>query len=117
MAPYQPLVIADLDQGLVLAKEAWISPEKAWRELRNGFVFRGRLRKRPGYEYLGTLGTRRSQVLAGTAGTTVVAGTLDRFPVLPVKGTYKVTFSDGGGQSVVDANPCLLYTSPSPRDS
>lgn len=105
MAPYQPLVIADLDQGLDVSKEAWISPEKAWRELRNGFVFRGRLRKRPGYQYLGTLGTKRSQVLAGTAGLTTITGTLDRFPVLPRKGTYEVTFDDGGGQTVVDAIP------------
>lgn len=103
--PYQPLVIADLDEGVNVSKEAWISPEKTWRELRNGFVFRGRLRKRYGYEFLGALGTRRSQVLAGTAGTSVITGTLDRFPVLPLRGTYKVTFDDGGGQTVVDANP------------
>jgi len=102
---YEPLLIAGLDQGIDVSKEAWISPEKAWRELRNGFVFRGRLRKRPGYEWLGSLGTKRSQVLAGTAGMTTITGTLDRFPVLPVRGTYKVTFDDGGGQTVVDANP------------
>lgn len=44
----QPFPIADFTEGLMIAREPWISPKNAFRSMTNARVFRGRLEKRTG---------------------------------------------------------------------
>ena len=44
----QPFPIADFTEGLMVAREPWISPKNAFRTMTNARVFRGRLEKRTG---------------------------------------------------------------------
>lgn len=57
MSAYKPFPISDFDVGMYQAKEPWLSPTSAWRNIENGHVFRGRLKSRPGFQTFGGLGT------------------------------------------------------------
>jgi len=48
MAIADRFMIAPLDQGLVSAFKPWMIPDQAFAELKNAYVFRGRVRKRFG---------------------------------------------------------------------
>lgn len=99
-----PFPIYDYTSGLRLDREPWITPDNAFRELENFYAYRGRLVKRAGSEWLGTLGYAASETLAGTVGLTSISGTLSNVPPLPARGSYEIYFTDGGGpaQEVVD---------------
>ena len=84
-----PYPIYDNESGVNIAKEAWISPVDAWRELENCYVHRGRVIRRGGYTLFGELG----YVIAaeggagsgeGTSGSPY-ANTLAEQPVVPAK--------------------------------
>lgn len=61
-ADHQPFPIADFQAGLFSAKEPWLSPQSAWRELKNGRAYRGRLEKRKGYSRMSELGIAAATV-------------------------------------------------------
>ena len=50
---YTPFPISDFKTGLFTAREAWLSPADAFSKLENANIFRGRVRKRSGLEFLG----------------------------------------------------------------
>lgn len=77
-------------------REPWLLPWNAFTELENCYVRNGRVVKRGGYALLGVLGTSTTESLVVTPGvTSAVSGTLANLPLVPPKGTYKVTFDDG----------------------
>jgi len=65
---YQPFPLADYRTGLFNAKEAWLAPPDAFGTLKNANIFRGRIRKRPGFKIYGYFPTR---VNSGTNITNV----------------------------------------------
>jgi hypothetical protein len=74
-------LIAPLKSGLVKALPAWQIPEDAFAELRNAYVFRGRVRKRDGTELMGSSGTdplqsRLRVKVATTDGSGNASGTV-----------------------------------------
>ena len=97
---YEPLAISDWRNGQFTAKEDLVSPTETWKSVSNFRINRGRLEVRGGYSLLGTLYPQvRQQVFAGTAGLTIISGTLSQIPVHPGEvspSTYKVTWWDGG---------------------
>ena len=125
MADYEPFPIADFTKGMELDREAWISNAEAWREIYNGFVFRGRIVKRRGYSTHGLLYTKSMRGVAvtdgelkvnivdrvlGAIGYSDIPGTV---PVVPPAGEavrvalqtirpFSIHFEDEGGQVVID---------------
>lgn len=67
---HQPFPIADVDVGEYLAKESWLSPVTAFRSLRDAFIYRSRIRQRPGFQRFGQC----SQSTATAATVLDVAG-------------------------------------------
>jgi hypothetical protein len=72
--PLTPFPIYDLRAGLQLDKEPWIAPDQAWRELDDAYVFRGRLRKRLGYQRFGELSVVRPAQSPDVAGERTLVG-------------------------------------------
>lgn len=65
---YAAFPIADFRTGAFSAKEAWLSPPDAFRELKNANVFRGRMKKREGMDIQGYFPTRNAQSITGITG-------------------------------------------------
>ena len=66
--PPQPYIIAPLDAGLQTNPEPWLIPEKAFSQLTNAYVWRGRVRKKFGTRWMGS--TFESSQLGYQLGTT-----------------------------------------------
>jgi len=62
---YQPFYIADLKSGLVKNPEAFLIPQDAFPNLENAYIWRGRIRRKSGYELLDRL---RRDLTAGDLG-------------------------------------------------
>ncbi len=56
MAPHQPFPIADVDTGMYQAKEPWLSPNNAFVEVNDAYVFRSRIHRRKGYDRFSSCG-------------------------------------------------------------
>lgn len=61
----QPFPIADFRTGVFTAKEAWLSPQDAFRELLNARFERGKIQKRQGYTVRGYFPTRLDNDISG----------------------------------------------------
>lgn len=57
MPNYQPYLIGDFKLGQYAGQEPWLAPEAAFKTLTNGYVYRGQLVKRGGYEQFCSYGT------------------------------------------------------------
>ena len=89
---YEPFPIADLEFGAYEGKEPWISPQSAWRELKNVRIFRGRAFKRQGFKHFSTLGTELTQEDLGDTGAGPTPATIGNWPSLPtVSNASKIT--------------------------
>jgi hypothetical protein len=64
---YQPFPIADFTAGIHRAKQPWLTPENAWRNLDNCYVRNGRVIKRGGVQRLGRLGIHLETQSRGTS--------------------------------------------------
>lgn len=109
---FQPHGIYDFRDGLNLQREPWLSPENAWEEIENGYVFRGRTFKRRGYSKFGELGT--VVVDEDLADTQAVSGTLVNQPVLPhelAPSLYEVNLREVGGGAIDLYDQPLGHTS------
>jgi hypothetical protein len=115
--PYEPFLISDMRMGLELGREPWISPPGAWREMKNAYVFRGRIWKRSGYSWFGELGTPTGEAL-GHIGVDTFTDTLANIPVVRQQGTdwqtgYSVKLDDSavytGANAIHDMGDGLLY--------
>jgi hypothetical protein len=79
MPGYQPLYIRNNTTGLVQSREEFLLPEDAYPYLQNAFVWRERIKRKQGNQYLGQLQRYLSGVSLGT-----IAGS----------GTFSVILSD-----------------------
>ena len=74
---FDKFLIAPIDYGLETGKEAWMISDDAFAELKNAYLFRGRVRKRFGSRYMssdGQVGSRLRVPLKNATGTTDGAG-------------------------------------------
>lgn len=69
----KPFLIAPLNSGLQNDVEPWLLPEDAFSMLEDAYVWRGRIRKRYGYEFLG-LTPLNSQLRVNIGTTDAVTG-------------------------------------------
>ncbi len=105
MGKYVPTTITYQDSGLVKDRDAFVLSDDAYQKLENIFLWRGRVRRRPGYDLLGRL--RRNLTAQAQAATVAgneynVADFLTGFRANEpdaslAKGSVIVTFDQGGG--------------------
>lgn len=70
MTPHEPFPIAGFEQAaLYTGKEPWLAPRNAFRELRNGRIYRSRLEKRRGYSRLSELGIAAATINGTGSGS------------------------------------------------
>lgn len=125
---YTPYLIANYNTGLEKRLQPWLIPDEAQEELFDGYVYRGTLSKREGYNYFAT-GERNNQPYtesrivdritseqATTSGGVVVLGNgtpgpyVFRLQHLPVRrGTITIT---AGAQSALDNGLGAFTTTP-----
>ncbi len=112
-------LIAPIDEGLRTDLKSWLIPDSAYAELNNAYIFRGRLKKRVGSLYTGSvsdgeLGSRLRVLLPTTkvsVGTTNGSGDLSG-TVSGASGKVGQKFSIGGEvfTCVVEGTPGTLTT-------
>jgi len=86
--PMDRFLIAPFETGLQTDLKPWLIPDDAFAQLRNAYVFRGRVRKRFGSTYTGSgtsfvqqmLGSRLGVYLGTTDGTGALSGTIPGIP-------------------------------------
>jgi len=98
-------LVAPFDSGLVEDKRPWLIPEDAFDQMSNAYVFRGRVRKRPGTTLLndGTSAreTTTEQISARlriSVGSTDLNGDLNDF--VPLDGGTPITANIGSMFSI-----------------
>lgn len=104
------IFIGPYKTGLQKNLEPFMLPEEAFTELQNAYVWRGRVKKKEGYTFLGRLHSTPTlpEALGVTAGAgTSFAGTLTNFPVSP--GTLVI---DIGGIHILTDNGNGTLTAP-----
>ena len=104
-----PILIGNLRKGLDLEVKEWLLPRDAFPTLEDCYMFRGRVVRRKGYQYLGRIVSGVSSESVGTVTTpwTSFTGALSNVPISPgsvaiTVGT--VTFSDNG-DGTLTGNP------------
>lgn len=53
---HQPFPIANIETGMYLAKEPWLSPNNAFQEVADAYVFRSRVHRRNGFQRFSSCG-------------------------------------------------------------
>lgn len=94
---YQPFLIADLRTGFENDIEPWLEPGDGFPTLEDAFMFRGRVRKKEGYDLLGRLVQHVAAEAKGNAVGVTFSGTLLNLPVSAGSVLFTVgaiTFSD-----------------------
>lgn len=72
MAGYQPLYIKAMETGLVQSRQNFILPNDAYPTLQNSYVWREKLKKKQGYQFLGRL---QRNFTASSLGTSPASAT------------------------------------------
>lgn len=107
---YVPLTITYQESGLVRDRQAFVLADDAYQELTNCFLFRGRLRRRQGYNLLGRL---RRDVVAQSLGNMPASTTFTYADILTsfratqpesslVLGSVVLTFTNGAPVVLTD---------------
>lgn len=101
---YQPFLIANLRTGLEKDMEPWLIPEDAFPVLEDAYMFRGRVKRKIGYQSLGRLKRDLTSQNLGNANGAGFAANI--FSVLGLTGALipgtlaitvgAITFSDNG---------------------
>ena len=105
MGKYVPTTITYQDSGLVKDRDAFVLSDDAYQDLENIFQWRGRLRRRPGYDLLGRLRrnlTAQAQANADGTNDYNIADILTGFRANEpnaglAKSSVVLTFNPGGG--------------------
>ena len=119
----KPFLIAPQSEGLVNNLEPWLLPENAYAELNNAYVWRGRIRKRFGLNYLneGELDSRlrvnigTTAAITGNLGATIVPGIIwqsgqmfsvgdEKFTVVSDVAGSQAMLSTGAGSGTFDVS-------------
>lgn len=80
--------IVPMDQGLQLNTKPWQILDQAFAKLENVYPFRGRIRKRWGSQYMGSLGQRSSRVRINVGTTAAITGNFGPTVVGPAGTVY-----------------------------
>jgi len=119
MGKYVPTAITYADSGLVKDKDAFVLSDDAYQNLENIYQWRGRLRRRPGYELLGRLRrdlTAQAQAAADGTNDYNIADILTAFRANEpnaalAKSSVVVTFDQGGANDTeFSDNGTALFT-------
>lgn len=109
-----PYPIYDMQAGEYEARQPWLSPPQAWKEVLNAYLFRGRMQKRGGYTYFSELGYPYAETpgtgnAEGTAGAPYSESTVTTV-VVPLTVTIEDTTAHNGNTKWVhdDGNGVLL---------
>lgn len=92
------LFIGPYETGLQKNLEPWLLPNEAFTEIEDAYVFRGRIKKKNGYQFLQRLHltpTLPEVKIPVAAGVITYTDTLTNFPVSP--GTITINITYGGG--------------------
>ncbi len=107
----EKFLIANYETGLETDKEPWILPNDAFPILRNMYVWRGRVRRQPGFKLIGQLVEEQSAVgLGNTDGAGEFAGNLGMTDISP----RSVVITVGGNLYTDDGNGNLILNPPIP---
>ena len=93
--PYTPLLIADFKVGLEKDREPWILPRDAYPDLEDCYLFRGRVKKKKGYTFIGRL----QRNIGETDGSGDASIPLPNTPLTPGLSQFIVgdtTYQDSG---------------------
>lgn len=96
----QPFLIADIRVGMEKDLEPWLLPNDGFPDLEDCYLFRGRVKKRRGYRFLGRL-NRKIGTTDGSGNLTV---TLPNIPLTSGLSSFVIGsefFQDAGGASPV----------------
>lgn len=123
MGKYVPTAISYANTGLVKDKNAFVLSDDAFQDLENAFVWRGRIRRRQGFEKLGQLQRNFNQVAVNTvsdATTTInlytevavtketnariVPGDANNPIVLTIAAPGSVTLTDDNGDGTLTSS-------------
>lgn len=125
---YQPFYIADIKSGLVRNPEAFLIPEDAFPTLENAYIWRGRIRRKEGYEFLGRLQRQISAVTlldtTATGASTTIADVLNdtaidvRAPAAPAISETNAAITPGTVTIIVDPGGAsqTTFVEPAPPD-
>jgi len=101
---YQPFLIANMRTGLEKDMEPWLIPQDAFPVLEDAYMFRGRVKRKIGYQNLGRL--KRDLVDQGLGDASGAGFAANIFSVLSLSGALvpgsleitvgAITFSDNG---------------------
>lgn len=97
---FAPFLIANTRVGLERDIEPWLLPEDAYPDLEDCYLWRGRVRKRLGYNLLGRLGRQ----IGTTDGSGNITVTLPNVPLTSTLSSFVIgadSFQDPGGTSPV----------------
>jgi len=109
MGKYTPLAITYAQSGLVKDRDAFVLSDDAYQNLENIYQWRGRLRRRQGYDLLGRLRrnlTAQAQATADGTNDYNIADILTSFKATEPKATLaksslSITFDQGGANDTV----------------
>ena len=113
MSSFQPYLIADFRQGLLLDREPWLLPPQAFSRLKNAYLQNGVLKKRLGYQLWHKFPHAVNDEEIGSSGATNYTGTLAHKPIQPksvsfTDGTQTLT-DDGNGNLTGDGSGTIDY--------
>ena len=104
-------LVANYETGKETDLEPWLIPEDAFPILEGMYVWRGRVRRQPGFSLLGRLVEIETPFVINTLPAPVETGTLPVIPVSPgsVVGTGGgFTFTDDGNGNLIVGPPAAL---------
>jgi hypothetical protein len=111
----QPFLIANTEVGLERDMEPWILPDTAFPTIEDAYVWRKRIKRRQGNEFLGRLSEQKEQIfpLAVTAVDITWTGTLSNVPIRPfsilIEINADVFVDDGAGNMVGSGTGVVNY--------
>lgn len=104
---YTPYLIANYSTGVDIRLQPWLGPDDAQQELLDGFVYRGTMSKREGYNYFATGGrggsTYRESRIVHTLSAVNMTGTINGMnTTFTLAGTAQIA---RGSVTVTGSNP------------
>ena len=111
--PTQRFLIAPPDSGWVNAVKPWLIPDAAFTQLNNAYVFRGRVKKRPGTRVIDSAGsgsTLKSRLRVNIGTTAAVTGNFGPFIVPGSDFSVGQSFSIGTTVFTVYQNGAMYST-------
>ncbi len=114
----QTFLIAPIEEGLINRTEPWLIPNNAFAKLENAYVWRGKIRKKSGYTFLGRLHLTPEVLpedLGVTSNLNIFTATLANVPISPGTVVINVAtipaliFTDNGNGTLTSPTTDINY--------